>query len=47
MIPVFITLYGFLVYFEIRLTTTTCETVASSSKDPVGANLCIHFPCLY
>ena len=47
MIPVFITLYRFLVYFEIRLATTTCENVASSGKDPVGANLYIHFPCLY
>ena len=46
MIPVFITLYRFLVYFEIRLATTTRENVASSGKDPVGANLYIHFPCL-
>ena len=47
MIPIFITLYRFLVYFEIRLATTTCENVASSGKDPVGVNLYIHFPCLY
>ena len=47
MIPVFITLYRFLVYFEIRLATTTSENDASSGKDPVGANLYIHFPCLY
>ena len=47
MIPVFITLYRFLVYFEIRLATTTRENVASSGKDPVVANLYIHFPCLY
>ena len=46
MIPVFITLYRFLVYFEIRLATTTRENVASA-KDPVGENLYIHFPCLY
>ena len=47
MIPAFITLYRFLVYFEIHLATTTRENVASSGKDPVGANLYIHFPCLY
>ena len=47
MIPVFITLYRFLVYFEIRLATTTRENVVPSGKDPVGANLYIHFPCLY
>ena len=39
MIPVFITLYRVLVYFEIRLVTTTSENVASSGKDPLGANL--------
>ena len=47
MILVYITLYRFLVYFEIRLETTTRENVASSGKNPVGANLYIHFPCLY
>ena len=47
MTPVFITLQRFLVYFEIRLATTTRENVAPSGKDPVGANLYIHFPCLY
>ena len=29
------------------LATTTRENVAPSGKDPVGANLYIHFPCLY
>ena len=47
MIPVFITLWRFLVYFEISLATTTRENVVPSGKDPVGANLYIHFPCLY
>ena len=29
------------------LATTTLENVAPRGKDPVGANLYIHFPCLY
>ena len=29
------------------LATTTRENVAPRGKDPVGANLYIHFPCLY
>ena len=45
MTTVFIALGGFPVYFEIHLATTARENVASTNKDPVGANLCIHFSC--